>query len=109
MQENKFVIRHNFHDFDDFAQTARAWNLMIRQLERGSFEGDLIQFGTGNVMIAHAKFYPGTYPQGDPPKDFRTFGRMDIFAVTLQAIKNLRWFLHRISNSQNYSPKFDAS
>ena len=74
MQPEQFLIRHQFQDVDDFAQTARAWNLNINQLERGSFKGDLLQFGTGDVMVAHADFYPGTYQQGEPSRGFRTFG-----------------------------------
>jgi AraC-like DNA-binding protein len=74
MQSETFLIRQHFQDVDDFTQTARGWNLNIRQLERGRFEGDLLQFGTANVIIAHAGFYPGTYQQGDPPKDLRTLG-----------------------------------
>ena len=64
MQPEHFIIRHRFQDVDDFAQTARAWDLNIKQLERGRFKGDLLQFGTGNVMVAQAEFYPGTYQQG---------------------------------------------
>jgi len=44
MQPYQFLIRHKFQDFDHFAQTAREWNLNIRQLERGSFEGNLLQY-----------------------------------------------------------------
>ena len=64
MRPEYSTIRQQFRDFDKFAQTARAWNLNINQLERGSFKGDLLQFGTGNVMVAQAEFYPGTYQQG---------------------------------------------
>ena len=64
MQPYQFLIRHKFQDFDHFAQTAREWNLNIRQLGRGSFDGDLLQFGTGDIQVAQAEFYPGTYQQG---------------------------------------------
>ena len=67
MQPNPFLIRHHFDDIDDFSQTARAWNLIIDQLERGKFKADLLQFGTRDVVIAHADFYPGTYQRGEPP------------------------------------------
>jgi AraC family ethanolamine operon transcriptional activator len=85
MQSNFFLIKHQFQDIDDFAQTARAWNLNINQLERGSFKGDLLQFGTGNVMVAHAEFYPGTYQRGEPPQGLRTFG------ILADPLSHLTW------------------
>lgn len=72
MQPEHYLIRHHFSDFDEFAHTARAWDLNIRQIERGGFEGDLFQFGTGDFQVAHAAFKPGTYQQGAPPNGFRT-------------------------------------
>jgi len=85
MQPEHFLIRHHFQDVDDFAQTARAWNLNINQLERGSFKGDLLQFGTGDVMVAHADFYPGTYQRGEPPRGLRTFG------ILADPLSHLTW------------------
>jgi len=72
MQPEHFLIRHHFRDFDEFAQTTRDWNLIIRQLERGSFEGDLLQFGIGDIQAGYAAFHPGTYQQGEPPQGLRT-------------------------------------
>jgi AraC family ethanolamine operon transcriptional activator len=72
MQLEYFFAAHHFRDFDEFAQTTHAWNLNIRQLERGSFKGDLLQFGTGDVQAAHAAFQPGTFQQGEPPQGLRT-------------------------------------
>ena len=72
MQPEHYLIRHHFSDFDEFTHTARAWDLYIRQIERGSFEGDLFQFGTVDIQFAHAAFKPGTYQQGAPPSGFRT-------------------------------------
>lgn len=72
MQPEHYLIRHHFRDFDEFAQTTRAWNLNIRQLERGSFKGGLFQFGTGDVHVGCAAFQPGTYQQGAPPQGLRT-------------------------------------
>ena len=85
MQLEHFLIRYRFQDVDDFAQTARAWNLHINQLERGRFKGDLLQFGTGDVMVAHADFYPGTYQQGEPPPSLRTFG------ILANPLSHLTW------------------
>jgi len=72
MQPEHFLISHHFRDFDEFAQTTRDWNLIIRQLERGNFEGDLLQFGIGDIQAGYAAFHPGTYQQGAPPQGLRT-------------------------------------
>jgi AraC family ethanolamine operon transcriptional activator len=72
MQPEPFLIRQHFQDIDDFAQTARAWNLNIHQLERGRFKGDLLQFGIDNLQVAYAGFHPDTYQQGEPPQGMRT-------------------------------------
>ena len=85
MQPNPFLIRHQFDDIDDFSQTARAWDLNIDQLERGKFKADLLQFGTRDVMVAHAEFYPGTYQQGEPPQGLRTFG------ILADSLSHLTW------------------
>ena len=85
MQPNPFLIRHHFDDIDDFSQTARAWNLIIDQLERGKFKADLLQFGTRDVVIAHADFYPGTYQRGEPPAGLKTF------AILADPLCHLTW------------------
>jgi len=85
MQPNPFLIRHQFDDIDDFSQTARAWNLNIDQLEPGKFKADLLQFGTSDVMVAHADFYPGTYQRGEPPAGLNTF------AILADPLCHLTW------------------
>ena len=85
MQPEHFLTRYRFQDVDDFVQTARAWNLHLNQLERVRFKGDLLQFGTGDVMVAHADFYPGTYQQGEPPRGLRTFG------ILADPLSHLTW------------------
>jgi AraC family ethanolamine operon transcriptional activator len=85
MQPNPFLIRHHFDDIDDFSQTARAWNLNIDQLERGKFKADLLQFGTRDIVIAHADFYPGTYQRGEPPAGLKTF------AILADPLCHLTW------------------
>jgi AraC family ethanolamine operon transcriptional activator len=72
MRPEYFFIRHHFQDFDEFVQATQAWNLNIRQLGRGSFDGNLLQFGIGDVQAAYAAFQPGTYQQGAPPQGLRT-------------------------------------
>ena len=55
MGRDPFLINYRFQDVDDLAQTARDWNLDIKQMDRGPFEADLTQFGMENVQVAHAR------------------------------------------------------
>ncbi len=91
MQPHKYLIQHQFQDVDDFAQTTRAWNLDIHQLERGSFKGDLLQFGTGNTMVSHAEIYPDTYQRGEPPQGLRTF------CVLADPLSHVNWRHKKVS------------
>jgi AraC family ethanolamine operon transcriptional activator len=68
-----FLINYHFQDIDDFIQTARDWNLDIKQIDRGKFKADLTQFGIENVLFSYAKFSLANHQQGDPPSDLRTF------------------------------------
>ena len=72
MRPEYFLIRHHFRDFDEFTQATHAWNLNIRQLGRGNFDGDLLQFGNGDIQAAYAAFRPDTYQKGEPPQGLRT-------------------------------------
>jgi AraC family ethanolamine operon transcriptional activator len=74
MRPEYFTIRRHFRDFDEFSQTAHAWNLNIHQLGRGRFDGDLFQFGTVFAQVAYAAFHPDTHQQGEPPQGLRTLG-----------------------------------
>ena len=81
MVPGHFLINYRFQDAYEFAQTAREWNLDIKQLVRGSFRSDLTQFGMENVLVTHARFSLASHQQGDPPSDLRTFGIMADWAA----------------------------
>jgi AraC-like DNA-binding protein len=67
-----FLIRQTFTDVDDLALQARQWNLDFRQLDRGRFQGNLLQFGVGGVQVGEARFSRSVRQKGAPPDGMRT-------------------------------------
>lgn len=51
-----FVLSRRFDDVDEFSETCRGWDLEIRQLDRGKFEGALQQLSCGPILISHVYF-----------------------------------------------------
>ena len=70
--QQTFLIRQNFADVDDLAVQARQWNLDFRQLVRGRFQGELLQFGVKGVQIGDVRFDRPVRQKGVPPRDMRT-------------------------------------
>ena len=70
--QQTFLIRQTFADVDDLALQARQWNLDFRQLDRGQFQGKLLQFGVGGVQIGDARFCRSVRQKGAPPLGMRT-------------------------------------
>ena len=68
-----FLNNYRFQDVDDFVQAAQHWNLDIKQIDRGQFRADLIQFGLENILVSHAKMNLANHQQGEPPSGLRTF------------------------------------
>jgi AraC family ethanolamine operon transcriptional activator len=100
MQPGYFLISQHFQDVDDFSETARAWNLNIRQLERGRFLGKMLQYDAGNLQVGHAEFHPGNHQWGEPPQGLRTFG------LLADSPSNLVWRGKRIrSNAMMAFPR----
>lgn len=70
--EQPFVIRSRFTDFDEFAESVRAWNLEFRLLDCGRFDADVLQFGSDEAQLARARFNRHLHQKGDPPPGMRT-------------------------------------
>jgi len=68
------AVRRQFADFDELSQEARQWNLDLRQLDRGAFRGELLQFGIGGVYVTEARFSRALIQKGTPPPSLRTIG-----------------------------------
>ncbi|MEM8882630.1 MAG: helix-turn-helix transcriptional regulator [Planctomycetota bacterium] len=62
-----------FHDSEQLAEAARAWNLDFRQVERGTFAGHLLQIVGPDVSLAYARFTRSLDQRGAPPPGLRTF------------------------------------
>ena len=83
--QQTFLIRQNFADVDDLAVQARQWNLDFRQLDRGHFKGELLQFGVKGVQIGDVRFSRSVRQKGVPPRDMRTI------AILANPDFQLRW------------------
>jgi len=66
------VLQRSFVDFDALCEQIRQWDLDLRQLERGRFSGEILQFASGPVLISEALFRRSVLQQGAPPPDLRT-------------------------------------
>ena len=67
-----YVLNRAFTDVDDLAVEARQWNIDFRQLDRGRFHGNVLQFGAHGVHISHARFGRSLNQNGTPPAGLRT-------------------------------------
>ena len=55
-QRPPLVTCRSFDDFDELAVAARNWDLDLRQLDRGKFEGELLQAVAGQTLFTEARF-----------------------------------------------------
>jgi AraC-like DNA-binding protein len=67
-----YVLHRTFADVDDLAEQAREWELDFRQLDRGRFYGDVLQFAAGGVHVSDARFCRSLQQKGEPPVGMRT-------------------------------------
>lgn len=67
-----YVLQSAFADVDDLAAEARQWDLDLRQLDRGRFRGEVLQFATSGVHISDARFCRSLNQKGAPPDGMRT-------------------------------------
>jgi transcriptional regulator GlxA family with amidase domain len=67
-----FHLQRSVADADDLIAESRHWNLGFRQLDRGEFQGELLQFVAESVQIAEARFRRALHQTGAPPSDLRT-------------------------------------
>lgn len=67
-----FYIDRKFNDFDDFAATARLWNVQMNQLSRGKSINTLKQLSLEKTKLTHCIFNGHKTTVGDPPLG-RTF------------------------------------
>lgn len=69
-----YAFQRTFTDFDELAENARQWSLDLRQLDHGTFRGDVLQFGISSVHVGEARFCRALVQKGAPPTGLRTIG-----------------------------------
>ena len=81
---NSMLLQHrSFDDFDELAVAASHWDLDLRQLDRGRFEGELLQVGGGRVLFTEARFGRVLDQRGSAPPGVRT--------IALPAARDVRF------------------
>lgn len=68
----EYVVHRSYDDFDQMCEEVRHWNLDFRQMDRGRFSAEVLQFGLGQVHIAEATFGRCLLQAGAPPQGLRT-------------------------------------
>ncbi|QDT36869.1 helix-turn-helix domain-containing protein [Stratiformator vulcanicus] len=68
-----FFFQKSFRDFDELAIESQAWNLDLRQFDRGSFRGEIFQVGTTRSLLSRARFGRQLVQAGSAPYGMRTF------------------------------------
>lgn len=77
-----YAMQRSYCDVDDLSAQAKHWDLDFWQLDRGQFQGELLQFGTGGVHVAEARFGSSLNQKGIAPRGLRT--------IAVPAQENLR-------------------
>lgn len=80
-----YVLNRTFADVDDLAVEAQQWSVDFRQLDRGEFHGNILQFGADGVHLSHARFGRSLNQKGTPPVGMRTI------AVPASPDLRLKW------------------
>jgi len=95
-----FILNDRFTDFEEFAQTTRAWDLDFIQLDRGNFETEIIQVGVGNALLTQASFNRFIDQKGSSPPGLWTF------AILTDKSSDIIWRGRQISKESVmiYSP-----
>jgi AraC-like DNA-binding protein len=94
LESQAFLVRQRFHDLDELAQVARAWDIDFRRVDRGPFEGDVVQVGSERVQLARARLRGSVHQTGSTPAGYRTF------AIPVTRDIRLFWRGHAIGPDQ---------
>ena len=69
-----FFLHKELHDFDEFCENVRNWDLDYHQLDRGFFTSELLIFGDDKTQFTHARIDRKMMQKGSSPEGFITFG-----------------------------------
>lgn len=92
-QTGPILLNRSFDDFDELAVEARHWDLDLRQLDRGSFDGELLQAISGRTLFTEARFGRTLEQRGASPLGMRTL------AIPARAEVRFKWRRHAISGN----------
>ncbi len=67
------LLHCRFNDFDELAFEARHWDIDFVQLDRGRFEGEVVQVISGGVLFSEGRFGRTLTQQGVAPRGMRSF------------------------------------
>ncbi len=88
-----YVVERSYCDFDHLVTDMRKWDLDLRQIDRGPFSGEVLQFGIADVHISEGRFGRVLDQRGAPPAELRTIG------IPANQNVNFIWRGQRISGS----------
>jgi AraC family ethanolamine operon transcriptional activator len=66
------LLNRSFDDFDELSNEVRNWDLDLRQLDGGRFEGELLQAVVGQILFTEARFGRTLEQKGSAPPGLRT-------------------------------------
>jgi AraC-like DNA-binding protein len=69
-----YFFQHSYCDFDQLVADVRQWDLDFRQIDRGLFRGEVLQFGMAGIHISEGRFGRALDQRGAPPAGLRTIG-----------------------------------
>ena len=72
--DQPFLLHQYFDDFDDYCVNAQNWDLDYRQIESGSFSGELLMAGNGTALLTRAKLGRKMIQKGATPQGMITIG-----------------------------------
>ncbi len=68
-----YFLHQHLNDFDEFCHNVRDWDLDYRQLERGSFNSELLIYGDHQTQFAHARIGRKLLQRGASPDGLISF------------------------------------
>ncbi len=71
--DTSILLHRRFNDFDELAFEARHWDIDFVQLDRGRFEGEVVQVISGGVLFSEGRFGRTLTQQGVAPRGMRSF------------------------------------
>lgn len=72
-KDTPLILHRRFDDFDALTDAAREWDLDFLQLDRGGFEGEVLQATAGRLFFSEGRFGRKLEQRGSAPAGMRTF------------------------------------